>query len=79
MGFWFRLWIYRGWNSYPFATNGNPKPRMFRINEYESIINRMGFNNNGLNALVDTMKKLRNNRLNIPIGINIGKNKNTPT
>lgn len=63
----------------PLPQNGNPKPRMFRINEYESIINRMGFNNNGLNALVDTLKKLRNNRLNIPIGINIGKNKNTPT
>lgn len=63
----------------PIPQIGNPKPRMFRINEHQAIINRMGFNNNGLEILVKTLSKLRNKKLNIPLGVNIGKNKNTPT
>lgn len=54
---------------------GNPLPRLFRIPEKEAIINRMGFNNKGVDYLVERIKKS-----NYPgvIGVNIGKNKVTP-
>lgn len=54
---------------------GNPKPRLFRIVEKEAIINRMGFNNLGVDYLVEQVKK---SRFNGVLGINIGKNKDTP-
>ncbi|MCF6289251.1 MAG: quinone-dependent dihydroorotate dehydrogenase [Proteobacteria bacterium] len=54
---------------------GNAKPRLFRLPNNQAIINRMGFNNKGVDYLV---KKLENFKSNIPIGINIGKNKTTP-
>lgn len=54
---------------------GNPKPRLFRIIEKEAIINRMGFNNLGVDHLVEQVK---NSRFNGVLGINIGKNKDTP-
>lgn len=58
---------------------GNPKPRMFRLPEHDAIINRMGFNNEGLAALVARVTTLRrSSRLKVPLGINIGKNKDTP-
>lgn len=53
---------------------GNPKPRLFRIPEKHAIINRMGFNNKGVNHLVEQVKKAQ---FKGPIGINIGKNKDT--
>ena len=53
---------------------GNPKPRLFRLPDNQAIINRMGFNNKGVDYLVE---KLSNFKANIPIGINIGKNKIT--
>jgi len=54
---------------------GNPKPRMFRLEEHEAIINRMGFNNKGVDHLVERVKQ----RLYAGIlGINIGKKKTTP-
>lgn len=53
---------------------GNEKKRLFRLKEDAAIINRMGFNNEGVEAAV---KKLKSNK-NILIGGNIGKNKNTP-
>lgn len=59
----------------PKAQVGNPKPRLFRIKEKDAIINRMGFNNSGLDSLVKTLKRQNNS---VPIGINIGKNKSTP-
>jgi len=53
---------------------GNPKPRLFRLPEAEAIINRMGFNNFGVDHLVEQVKKSRFNGI---IGINIGKNFDT--
>ncbi len=59
----------------PKAQDGNPKPRMFRLVEDEALINRMGFNNQGLEKAIANLKK-RNT--DIVIGGNIGKNKITP-
>lgn len=59
----------------PEAQSGNPKPRLFRIVQDEAIINRMGFNNEGVDAAV---KRLKGKRPNILIGGNIGKNTATP-
>ncbi|WP_218311116.1 quinone-dependent dihydroorotate dehydrogenase [Alteromonas antoniana] len=53
---------------------GNPKPRLFRISEKEAIINRMGFNNKGVDHLIEQVKR---SQFKGPIGINIGKNKDT--
>ncbi|MCJ8273049.1 MAG: quinone-dependent dihydroorotate dehydrogenase [Psychrosphaera sp.] len=54
---------------------GNPRPRLFRVPERGAIINRMGFNNAGVDRLVDNVRKSRYAGV---IGINIGKNKDTP-
>lgn len=54
---------------------GNPKPRLFRVPEAEGIINRMGFNNLGVDHLVEQVKIAQTDAL---IGINIGKNFDTP-
>lgn len=54
---------------------GNPKPRMFRLKEHQAIINRMGFNNKGIDNLLAKAKK---RRFKGPLGINIGKNIDTP-
>ena len=54
---------------------GNPKPRLFRIPEAEAIINRMGFNNHGIDYLVAQVKQSKFKGI---LGINIGKNKDTP-
>jgi len=59
----------------PRAQEGNDKPRMFRLVEAGGIINRMGFNNLGVDHLVENVKKARFNGV---LGINIGKNKDTP-
>lgn len=57
---------------------GNPKPRLFRLPEHGAIINRMGFNNEGVDALVKRAEKAkRSGKLKAILGINIGKNKNT--
>lgn len=61
----------------PKAQSGNDKPRMFRLPEHEAIINRLGFNNQGLDALVSRMTALRSSGVDIPVGVNIGKNKLT--
>jgi dihydroorotate dehydrogenase len=60
----------------PKAQIGNPKPRLFRLPEDHAIINRMGFNNDGVDALVSRIKKLE--QRNFILGGNIGKNKVTP-
>ena len=59
---------------------GNPQPRLFRLPEHQALINRMGFNNDGVVAMVRRLDKLRNqNRLEgTIIGVNLGKNKDTP-
>ncbi|MCP4120328.1 MAG: quinone-dependent dihydroorotate dehydrogenase [Bacteroidetes bacterium] len=59
----------------PKAQPGNPKPRMFRLPEDKGLINRMGFNNGGVEL---AKKNLRNRSSNLIIGGNIGKNKVTP-
>jgi len=53
---------------------GNPKPRLFRLPEERAIINRMGFNNKGVDHLVEQVKKAKFNGV---LGINIGKNFDT--
>lgn len=59
----------------PKAQPGNPKPRMFRLPEHQAIINRMGFNNEGLEHLLERVGKRRYRGI---LGINVGKNKVTP-
>lgn len=54
---------------------GNPKPRLFRLPEHQGIINRMGFNNKGVDHLVEQVKRRRFDGV---LGINIGKNFDTP-
>jgi dihydroorotate dehydrogenase len=60
----------------PQPQDGNPKPRLFRYPEYESIQNAMGFNNHGSYEVGVNLKKVYPNIL--PIGASIGKNKITP-
>jgi dihydroorotate dehydrogenase len=59
----------------PKPQSGNDKPRLFRLAEHKAIINRMGFNNKGVDYLVEQVK---NSRFTGILGINIGKNKVTP-
>lgn len=59
----------------PKPQDGNPKPRLFRLVEDEALINRMGFNNDGLEEMI---KHLKNRKTDLIIGGNIGKNKVTP-
>ncbi len=54
---------------------GNPKPRMFRLKSEQAIINRLGFNNKGIEHACENIAKLRNRGV---LGINIGKNFDTP-
>jgi len=60
----------------PRAQPGNDKPRLFRLKAAEGIINRMGFNNHGVEALIENVKQAKN--FTGVLGINIGKNKDTP-
>ncbi len=60
----------------PDAQAGNPKPRMFRIASERAVINRLGFNNDGVEALVRNVSRAR--RKTGLLGINIGRNKSTP-
>ena len=60
----------------PVAQAGNPQPRMFRLPKDGGLINRMGFNNEGVDAMVSRIKDRKKNQ--IIIGGNIGKNKTTP-
>lgn len=54
---------------------GNPKPRLFRLPEHQAIINRMGFNNHGIDHLLQQVAQCRYQGI---LGINIGKNADTP-
>ncbi|MBP6641152.1 MAG: dihydroorotate dehydrogenase (quinone), partial [Bacteroidia bacterium] len=60
----------------PKPQDGNPKPRLFRLPKDQAIINRMGFNNDGLAVLTERLRNAQRGRL-IVAG-NIGKNKDTP-
>ena len=66
----------------PKAQAGNPKPRMFRLPEARALINRLGFNNDGLQAFIANVQKsrFRNQTTQSPLllGLNIGKNAATP-
>lgn len=64
----------------PLGQAGNPKPRMFRLPEAESLRNALGFNNRGMEAMRDELERAipPDHPLPIPLGINLGKNKVTP-
>jgi dihydroorotate dehydrogenase len=62
----------------PLPQPGNDKPRMFRLTDDKAIINRMGFNNKGVDTLAERLRILKAKDSKIVIGGNIGKNKNTP-
>jgi dihydroorotate dehydrogenase len=59
----------------PKPQKGNPKKRLFRLKKDQAIINRMGFNNDGVDVIVERLKKVKSD---VIIGGNIGKNKITP-
>ena len=58
----------------PLAQSGNPRPRLFRLQEDGAVINRMGFNNHGIDAFMARMQRLKRVE-GVPVGINIGINK----
>ena len=62
------------------AQPGNPKPRIFRLPEQQALINRLGFNNDGADAIAQRLRALRESGRwpVVPVGINIGKSKATP-
>src|SRR5213592_4027263 len=62
------------------AQLGNPKPRIFRLPEQQALINRLGFNNDGTDAIAERLRRLRKSGRwpTVPIGINIGKSRVTP-
>ncbi len=62
------------------AQPGNPKPRIFRLPEQKALINRLGFNNDGADAIADRLRRLRMSGRwpPVPVGINIGKSRVTP-
>jgi dihydroorotate dehydrogenase len=63
----------------PRAQPGNPKPRLFRLREADALINRMGFNNEGLDAFVANVQRAKTFRAaGGLVGLNIGKNAATP-
>ena len=62
----------------PLAQPGNDKPRMFRLPEAKALINRLGFNNQGLDAFVSNVKRSRFRSQGRLLGLNIGKNAATP-
>ena len=61
---------------------GNPKPRMFRLSEANALINRLGFNNDGLDAFISNVQqssvRQKNAKTPLVLGLNIGKNATTP-
>ena len=62
----------------PKAQPGNPKPRMFRLPEANALINRLGFNNDGLEAFITNVKRAQFRKNGGILGLNIGKNATTP-
>jgi len=62
----------------PKAQPGNPKPRMFRLPEAQALINRLGFNNDGLDSFIANVQRARFRRDGGILGLNIGKNAATP-
>src|SRR5215472_13789578 len=62
------------------AQPGNPKPRIFRLPKQQALINRLGFNNDGADAIAERLRRLRRSGRwpAVPVGINIGKSRATP-
>ena len=60
----------------PRPQGGNPRPRLFRLVEHQAVINRMGFNNDGAGTVAGRLRRVGKHPG--PLGINIGKNKDTP-
>jgi dihydroorotate dehydrogenase len=62
------------------AQPGNPKPRIFRFPEQQALVNRLGFNNDGADAIAHRLRALRESGRwpAVPVGINIGKSRATP-
>ena len=61
----------------PKAQSGNPKPRLFRLPEARALINRLGFNNDGLDAFVNNVQRAKFRQRGGILGLNIGKNATT--
>ena len=61
----------------PRPQRGNPQPRLFRLTEDQALVNRMGFNSAGTAAVTANLVRARN-RIDVPVGVNIGKNRATP-
>ncbi|PYJ22711.1 MAG: dihydroorotate dehydrogenase (quinone) [Verrucomicrobia bacterium] len=59
---------------------GNPEPRIFRLPQQQALINRLGFNNDGADAIAERLRALRRTKRwpAVPVGINIGKSRATP-
>src|SRR5699024_9122459 len=62
----------------PLPQAGNPQPRLFRLPRAQALINRMGFNNEGLSAFVENVKASQWHQQGGVLGLNIGKNASTP-
>lgn len=61
----------------PRSQTGNPRPRLFRLTPDRAVINRMGFNNGGMDAAAARLARARRTSLPGPVGVNIGKNKDS--
>jgi dihydroorotate dehydrogenase len=62
----------------PRAQTGNPRPRLFRLPEDDALVNRMGFNNDGADAIAERIARVRRSGpLGIPVGVNVGKQRET--
>lgn len=65
----------------PVAQKGNPKPRIFRIKDHNAVINRLGFNNKGVELFSQRLRQWKYNSItlrDVIVGANIGKNKSSP-
>lgn len=61
----------------PRPQSGNPRPRLFRLVEDQAVINRMGFNNDGMEAVAERLEATAGRHLGGPLGVNIGANKDS--
>lgn len=74
------VWLCGGGDDHGAGATGNPKPRIFRVPECAGLINRLGFNNDGCDAVEGRLQRLRESGRwpAIPVGINLGKSKIVP-